>query len=52
MAKKMNSATVRERKALAIVHAGAAGDSQFRSDNEAIETDFALLDRDAEAPTR
>ena len=37
-----------ERRALALAYAEAAQDPEFRADNEVIERDFAVLDREAD----
>jgi hypothetical protein len=36
-----------DRRALAAVYAEAARDPEFRADNDAVEQDFAALDREA-----
>ena len=41
-----------DRRALAVLYAEAAQDVQFRSDNEAIQQDFASLDREVDGPLR
>jgi len=38
--------------ALAVLYAEAAQDVQFRSDNAAIQQDFASLDREVDGPRR
>jgi hypothetical protein len=37
-----------DRRALAAVYAEAARDPRFRADNEAVQTDFSALDREAD----
>jgi len=39
---------VQDRKALAVLYAEAAEDPQFRADNEAVQQDFASLDREVD----
>ena len=39
-----------DRRALALLYAEAAQDAQFRSDNEAVQQDFASLDREIDGP--
>ena len=41
-----------DRQALAVVYAEAARDAQFRSDNEAVQQDFASLDREVDGRVR
>lgn len=41
-----------DRQALAVLYAEAAQDAQFRSDNEAVQRDFVLLDREVDGPLR
>lgn len=41
-----------DRRALAIVYSGACEDPAFRADNEAVQKDFAALDREADGGTR
>jgi hypothetical protein len=37
-----------DRRALSLVYSEAAQDPEFRADNEAVQRDFAVLDRDAD----
>src|SRR6266542_2338495 len=39
-------------RALAVLYAEAARDPDFRSDNEAVQEDFAALDREVDEPRR
>ncbi len=41
-----------DKRALAVLYAEAARDPQFRSDNEAVQEDFAALDREVDGPRR
>jgi hypothetical protein len=41
-----------DRQALALLYSGAAQDPQFRADNEAVDRDFAALDRELDDPQR
>ena len=41
-----------DRRALAVLYAEAAQDAQFKADNEAIQRDFAALDREVDGPSR
>ena len=41
-----------DKKALGVLYAEAASDPQFLADNEAVQEDFASLDREADAPSR
>jgi hypothetical protein len=37
-----------DRRALSLVYSEAAQDPEFQADNEAVQRDFAVLDRDAD----
>lgn len=37
-----------DKRALAVLYAEAARDPQFKADNDAVQTDFAALDREAD----
>ena len=39
--------SARDRRALTLVYAGAAHDPAFQADNEAVQRDFAAIDREA-----
>jgi hypothetical protein len=41
-----------DRRALAVLYAEAAQDAQFKADNEAVQRDFATLDREVDGPSR
>lgn len=41
-----------DRRALAAVYGEAAQDAQFKADNEAVQRDFAFLDREVDGPSR
>lgn len=41
-----------DRRALALLYAEAAQDPQFRADNDAVQTDFAALDHEADRKLR
>ena len=41
-----------DRRALAVLYAEAAQDAQFKADNEAVQRDFAALDREVDGPSR
>jgi hypothetical protein len=41
-----------DRRALAVLYAEAAQDVQFMNDNEAVQHDFASLDREVDGPLR
>ena len=41
-----------DRRALAAIYSEAARDPQFQADNEAVQRDFAALDREAEQAIR
>jgi hypothetical protein len=41
-----------DRRALAMVYAGASKDPAFRADNEAVQKDFAALDHEADREAR
>ena len=40
-----------DRRALALLYAEAAQDAQFNADNEAVQQDFASLDREVDEPS-
>ena len=44
--------TAQDRRALSVVYSEAAQDPQFMSDNEAVQRDFAALDRELDEPPR
>ena len=41
-----------DRRALAVLYAEAAQDTEFSADNEAVRRDFASLDREVDGPPR
>lgn len=41
-----------DRRALALLYAEAAQDPQFKADNDAVQTDFAALDHEADGELR
>jgi predicted transcriptional regulator len=41
-----------DRRALSVLYAEAAEDPQFMRDNEAVQRDFAALDRELDEPSR
>ena len=41
-----------DKRALALLYAEAGQDPQFKADNDAVQTDFAALDREAEGKLR
>jgi hypothetical protein len=41
-----------DRRALALVYSEASEDPEFRADNEAVQKDFAALDREADGTVR
>ena len=44
--------SAQDKQALAVLYGQAAQDPQFRADNEAVQEDFAFLDREADGLSR